>query len=119
MGIDIFRGTGLVFVGGGVGACLRYFISLSVLSFGQRPWIGTLIANLVGCTIFFLLERFEVKDPELNLLFKTGKLGSLTTFSTFTFEVITLLKSGQYLESSMVFSLNIIFGLLIGYFILK
>ena len=119
MDIDAFKNTGLVFIGGGLGASTRYFISLSVLNFSQRPWIGTLIANLIGCTLFFLLERYEVKDPQLNLLLKTGKLGSLTTFSTFTFEVLTLLKSGQYLESSMVFSLNIIFGLLIGYFILK
>ena len=119
MGIDLLKNTSLVFIGGGLGASTRYFISLSILNFGQRPWIGTLIANLVGCTLFFLLERYQVKDPELNLLLRTGKLGSLTTFSTFTFEVITLLKSGQYIESGMVFSLNIIFGLLIGYFILK
>jgi CrcB protein len=119
MGIDILKNSSLVFIGGGFGACARYCISLSVLSFGHRPWIGTLIANLLGCTIFFLLERFEVKDPQMNLLLRTGKLGSLTTFSTFTFEVVTLMKSGQYLESSMVFALNIVFGLLIGFFILK
>ncbi len=119
MNLDIIKSTSLVFLGGGVGASLRYFISLSVLSFGQRPWIGTLIANLLGCTLFFLLERYEVKDPQMQLLLRTGKIGSLTTFSTFTFEVVTLMKAGSYGESALVFSLNIVFGILIGLFILK
>jgi CrcB protein len=119
MTVDIVKGSAIVFLGGGVGATLRYFISLSVLSFGQRPWLGTLIANLIGCSIFFFLERFEVKDPQLDLLLKTGKLGSLTTFSTFAFEVVSLYKVGNYFESGLVLSLNIFIGLLIGLIILK
>lgn len=119
MTVDIFKSTALVFVGGGVGASLRYFISLSSLALGARPWIGTLVANLIGCLLFSLLERFEVRDPQLNLLLKTGKIGSLTTFSTFAFEVVSLYKLGNYLESGLVFSLNIVIGLLIGYLVLK
>lgn len=119
MTIDIYRSTAIVFLGGGFGASLRYFISLVILSYGQRPWLGTLLANVLGCSLFFILEKYELKDPQMQLLLKTGKIGSLTTFSTFAFEVVTLLKAGSYGESALVFSLNIVCGIVIGLFILK
>ncbi|WP_127714815.1 CrcB family protein [Halobacteriovorax sp. HLS] len=119
MTIDIYKSTAIVFLGGGFGASLRYFISLTILSYGQRPWIGTLIANVLGCTLFFVLEKYELKDPQMQLLLKTGKIGSLTTFSTFAFEIVTLIKAGNYSESALVFILNILCGVLIGLFILK
>ena len=92
-------------VGGGglVGSMLRYRLSGLVAGStkGEFP-IGTLVVNVIGCFVigFFLTlgyERFAWR-PELRLFVAVGILGGFTTFSTFSFETITLLRDGAYLS---------------------
>lgn len=89
----------LVFIGGGVGASVRYFTTLAAgRAFGTDfPW-GTLIVNLAGCFIIgitlALAERTELMRPELRLFFVTGFLGGLTTFSSYAMETVTAARGG-------------------------
>ena len=63
--------------------------------------LGTLSANLIGGLLMgFAMEivtRHAVMSPELQLLTTTGFLGGLTTFSTFSAEIVTLLLRKEYL----------------------
>lgn len=110
----------VIFLGGGVGASLRFLFSYLLTSLSGRPWLGTLFVNLLGTLIFFLVDRFfQGMKAEYQLMIKTGLLGSLTTFSTFSFEVVQLFKSGRLMEGLSVVLLNVVFGIIIGIWIFK
>lgn len=108
-----------IFLAGGIGANLRWVLSQFANKLSGKIWTGTLLVNLLGCLIFFLISRFQPSESEMSLIFKVGLLGSLTTFSTFTFEIVSLLKSGQTSEALLVLSLNILFGIIIGIGIIR
>ena len=115
-----FSGLLTIFLGGGIGASLRFIFSNLINNFSGKIWTGTLFVNLLGCLIYFILSSsFQELRPSYQLLLKTGLLGSLTTFSTFSFEVVTLLKSGRVLEGLSVLALNVVFGIVIGIWVLK
>ena len=88
----------IVALGGGIGAASRYLVSVwAVERFGSGFPYGTLIVNIAGCFIIGLFmvlvtEKFEV-SPEWRLLITTGFLGGLTTFSSFSYETLSLLDS--------------------------
>ncbi len=105
-----------VFIGGGLGALLRYGISSLCTILFSKVWVGTLIVNVVGSLIFILGKKLSISINPLFLY--TGLLGALTTFSTFSFELLKLIQSGNFLEAIIVFLLNVIGGILIGIWIL-
>jgi len=87
-----------VFLGGGVGAVLRWSLSAWI---GRRvdgpfPW-GTLTVNVLGCLAIGFLVGWLADRHELGtaprLLLVTGLLGGFTTFSTFGLETWRLLQS--------------------------
>ena len=110
-----------VFVGGGLGALLRWSLSSLINNQFKVFWTGTLFVNVLGSLIFFLLSKIELPTVPVNLslAFKTGLLGSLTTFSTFSFEIITLLRDGKTLEGLLVILLNLSFSIFIGVLVFK
>jgi fluoride exporter len=90
----------LVSAGGFVGANLRYAISLwAARRYGTEFPTGTLIANIGGSFLMGLvlgvLAGWMGDDRQVSLLLATGLLGAETTFSTYTFQTMTLLRSGQ------------------------
>ena len=104
----------LVFVGGAIGAPVRYLADRLV----QRrhdsafPW-GTLTVNLIGSLILgaLLAGRTVLGLPdEVMALAGTGFCGALTTFGTFGFETIRLLEEGSVTEAG----LNAVGSLLLG-----
>ncbi len=90
-----------VFVGAGLGALLRWLLGQRLNPVFPSIPLGTLTANLLGgFLVGFLLiwlNRHPGLPPEVRLLVITGFLGGLTTFSTFSAEVVTLLSRGELL----------------------
>ncbi len=90
-----------VFVGAGFGALLRWWLSMTLNPVFPTIPLGTLASNLIGgllvgvCVAFF--SNNTSLPPEARLLAITGFLGGLTTFSTFSAEVVTLLGRTEYL----------------------
>ena len=86
-------------IGASAGALLRWVLGLWLSPGGLIPW-GTLAANLIGgYLIGVCIATFQALpqiDPVWRLLLVTGFLGALTTFSTFSAEVVALLQQGRY-----------------------
>lgn len=86
-------------VGSAVGALLRWQLGLRFNAVFPTIPPGTLAANLIGayviglCMAFF--ATYAAISPEWRLLLITGFCGGLTTFSTFSAEVVTLLQQGR------------------------
>jgi CrcB protein len=100
-----------VFIGGGVGSALRWLISVRLNSLHQHIPVGTLAVNLLGSFIIGLvlaiLMRITHLDLAWRLLIVTGFCGGLTTFSTFSVEVVYLLHDGRFVWAIA----NILFNL--------
>lgn len=90
-----------VFTGAGLGALLRWVLGLRLNPLFPTLPLGTLAANLLGGLLVGFavawLGRHPGLPPELRLFLITGFLGGLTTFSTFSAEVVGLLARGEYL----------------------
>ena len=85
------RSALLVFVGGGVGALLRYLASLLV----GGP-LATLTVNLAGCfAIGLIAAAVPAFAGHIRLFFLTGLLGGFTTMSAFSLDALTLWQRGQ------------------------
>ena len=106
--------SGIFAVGGGaaVGAWLRWLLGALLNPLFPTLPLGTLSANLVGGLLMGfameLLTRHAVLPAEVRLLVTTGFLGGLTTFSTFSAEVVTLLLRKEYLWGSIVIASHVI-----------
>lgn len=99
-------------IGGCIGACLRYIVSNhSSKLFGTQFPYGTLIVNVIGgLLIGFIMElslTTDIISPNLRLFLTTGILGGLTTFSTFSYETITLISDGKYMLGLLNTCLNL------------
>ena len=88
-----------VFGGAGFGALLRWWLSAWLNPVFPTVPLGTVAANLVGGLLVGVASAFFTHNsalaPEWRLLVITGFMGGLTTFSTFSAEVVTLMRNGQ------------------------
>lgn len=90
-----------VFCGAGLGALLRWWLSMALNPVFPTIPLGTLASNLIGGLLVGIAAAYFSHNsslpPEARLLIITGFLGGLTTFSTFSAEVVTLLGRTEYL----------------------
>ncbi len=103
---------------GGCGALCRYGLTALVLRFFQGSFpLATLITNLMGCFLFGLcfglLESKFPGDTTIKLIILVGFLGAFTTFSSFAFENVLLLRSGLFLPVLGNIIIQNIFGLVL------
>jgi fluoride exporter len=92
-----------IFIGAGLGALLRWWLGLTLNSYSPSIPPGTLAANLIGAYIIGMAVAFFASfsglAPEWRLFVITGFCGGLTTFSTFSSELVALLQQGRSLDA--------------------
>ena len=88
-----------IFIGGGLGAIIRYLfstlLSSKYLYYLNGIPLGTLLVNLIGCFLLGIISGAMPVNTTLKLALTTGFMGGLTTFSTFGLENARLLSEGQ------------------------
>ncbi|WP_341467268.1 fluoride efflux transporter CrcB [Clostridium chromiireducens] len=103
-------------IGGCIGAITRYLITKqSANLFNYSIPLGTLIVNVVGGFLIGMINELSMStdliSPDLKLFLTTGIMGGLTTFSTFSYETISLLSDGRYLAGMSNVLLNVFLSL--------
>jgi CrcB protein len=89
--------------GASIGALFRWILAVRFNPVYPTLPLGTLAANLVGgyligLSIAYFATRPDL-SPDVRLFIITGFLGGLTTFSTFSAEVVTQMQHGQWLAA--------------------
>ncbi len=95
----------LVFLGGGIGSSLRYWIGKHLNSVETGIPYGTFAANIVGSFIIGIILGLALKNNSLSqntiLFLATGFCGGFTTFSTFAYENHIFLKTGDFMSFAL------------------
>ncbi len=103
-------------LGGAVGALARYGLAgwVHAQSGGTFPW-GTFWVNLSGCFLLGLalgVLEATVAPPRVRELVAIGILGAFTTFSTFSWEAVALLRAGEWARAGGYLGGSVLLGLL-------
>jgi fluoride exporter len=99
-------------LGASLGALLRWLLGLKLNSLLPALPPGTLAANLVGAYIIGIAIAYFAAAPAISgawrLFIITGFCGGLTTFSTFSAEVVSLLQQGRTITAGSVVAVHVI-----------
>ena len=88
-------------LGGAIGSVARYLLSTFVLRVSGTLFpLGTFVVNVLGCLVFCVIavaaaQRVHL-SPTVRLFLLTGILGGFTTFSSYAFESVVLVRDGQF-----------------------
>ena len=112
IGVDV-PWTGILAVGGGaaLGAWLRWGLAIVLNPVFPALPLGTLAANLTGGLLvgvaMEIITRHALLPAEAQLMVTTGFLGGLTTFSTFSAEIVALLLRREYLWGTIAIASHV------------
>jgi CrcB protein len=112
----LLKAIAAISLGAAIGALLRWTLGLKLNSLMPSIPPGTLAANViggyvVGVAVAFFADAPDI-PPEWRLLVITGFCGGLTTFSTFSAEVVALLQQGQLVRMAAAIAVHVVGSLL-------
>jgi CrcB protein len=107
----------LVGLGGGAGSIARFLCQRYIYEWYPHPFpLGTFLVNISGCFLIGLFyavaEKGNLLTPEWRILLTTGFCGGFTTFSTFAYENLNLLKNGDITYFILYIIASVILGIL-------
>jgi CrcB protein len=99
-------------VGAALGAVIRWALGLRLNGLFPALPPGTLVANLIGAYVIGVAMAYFATAPavpaEWRLLIITGFCGGLTTFSTFSAEVVLLLQQGRMAMAGATIAVHVV-----------
>jgi CrcB protein len=106
----------IIWLGGGIGSVLRYLVQLGISKLVTVTFpAGTFLVNITGCFVIGLLYglsgRYAALTSEWRLFLITGLCGGYTTFSSFSYESISLFRQGNYTYFILYTVLSVLIGL--------
>ncbi len=101
MNIVLSKQILFIMLGAGLGGTLRFLTSMLLAQrFGTGYPYGTLTVNMIGCFLIglistYLNDRYTGSPVYWTMFLIVGLLGGLTTFSSFSYEVVTMMRHGN------------------------
>lgn len=115
----MFKPLLAVMIGGSAGCVLRWLFAMRFNALFPNLPPGTLLVNLIGGLVIGGAMAWFVRHPDIDpiwkLLIVTGLCGGLTTFSSFTAELMVLLQSGKYFWAMASALVHVIGSLLMAF----
>jgi CrcB protein len=109
----------IVGCGGFVGAVSRYLVSGWAQAYFNSPFpYGTLTVNGIGSFLLGLIagiSQSTIMSPQLRMFVAIGVLGAFTTFSTFSYETMMLLRSQSYIDALLNIAISFVLGIILVY----
>lgn len=91
-----------VFVGGGLGATLRFSMGRVLILYplfqDKGHWI-TFLINILASIALVVIYKNTLEKSTLQLFLAVGLCGGWSTFSTFSFETVQLIQQGRVMEA--------------------
>ncbi|MES1161183.1 MAG: fluoride efflux transporter CrcB [Bacteroidota bacterium] len=107
----------IIGLGGAVGSIARYLMQVYIGKYITVTFpLGTFAVNMIGCFLIGLLygmsNKYAWMTMEWRLLLITGLCGGFTTFSSYSYESISLFKQGNYTYFILYVVMSVALGLL-------
>lgn len=105
----------LVFIGGAIGAISRELLMVSVPTMNNHFPLDIFVANIVASLLLGVVAGLLMKNKisqEMNAFLATGIMGGLSTFSSFVYGAVEIMKSPQFLLVGMDY---LILSIVIGF----
>lgn len=105
----------LIALGGALGSVARYWVGTAIINrLGTRFPYGTFVINLTACVVIgFTLTLLSTRTlrPGWFYLVPVGFVGAYSTFSTYEWETLSLLRGGAFLSAALYAVGSLIVGL--------
>lgn len=106
----------VIALGGSIGAVARFYLTTTVSVFYTYLPAGTFLVNCLGCFLLGLLLGIFTLGSELPETLRhfaiVGVLSSFTTFSTLSFELVTMLQKHQWVAFALYLAASVSLGIL-------
>lgn len=110
----------MIIIGGSLGALSRFYIGVAIMAcFGSKGHYATLLVNILGCLLIGILFVWVTADADVRIYWKelliTGFLGSFTTFSAFSLDVLHLVANNDVAIALGYIFCSVVLGIFAAY----
>jgi len=109
-----------VAIGSAVGGVIRYLLGGAIQRALAASFpVGTLVINVTGSALLGFIFRYALETPavtpEIRALLGVGFCGGYTTFSTFSYETLTLLEDGDWRRAGLYVGVSLVASVLAAF----